>query len=168
MAIVYEHDYGLIKLRELVRTPGLEILVRQAEPKTYVNVLREIKNREIHNLIIDTRPEHMAMFLKGILKLQMNEYKYHYLFTTFDVESFDLEDFKYNFVNITAFRLVESEDVAIREILKDIDRFYAKQNIKFFNKTKLIEVRLFKYLGKFFKSFYVIYNLNLQYILLHL
>ena len=31
-------------------------------------------------------------------------HRYHYTFTTFDVETLDLEDFKYNQVNITAFR----------------------------------------------------------------
>ena len=30
--------------------------------------------------------------------------QYHYTFTSFDVETLDLEDFKYNHVNITAFR----------------------------------------------------------------
>ena len=32
-------------------------------------------------------------------------FQYHYTFTSFDVETLDLEDFKYNQVNITAFRL---------------------------------------------------------------
>jgi hypothetical protein len=31
-------------------------------------------------------------------------FQYHYTFTSFDVESLDLEDFQYNQVNITAFR----------------------------------------------------------------
>lgn len=70
----------------------------------------------------------------------MNDYKYHYLFTTFDIDSFDLEDFKYNFVNITAFRLVDAEDVGVREILKDMDRFYVNQQHKLVNKTSIIEV----------------------------
>ncbi|KMZ07267.1 uncharacterized protein Dsimw501_GD26904 [Drosophila simulans] len=50
----------------------------------------------------------------------MNEYKYHYLFTSFDLETYDLEDFKYNFVNITSFRLVDTADVGVKQILKDI------------------------------------------------
>lgn len=71
----------------------------------------------------------------------MNEYKYHYLFTTFDLESFNLDDFKYNFVNITAFRLVDAEDVGVREILKDMDRYHATQiQHSFNNRTKIIEV----------------------------
>ncbi|XP_041674487.1 glutamate receptor ionotropic, kainate 2 isoform X2 [Drosophila eugracilis] len=53
----------------------------------------------------------------------MNEYKYHYLFTSFDLEMYDLEDFKYNFVNITSFRLVDIEDVGVKQILKGLRSF---------------------------------------------
>lgn len=58
----------------------------------------------------------------------MNEYKYHYLFTSFDIELFDLEDFKYNFVNITSFRLVDVNDVGVKEILKDMETFKYRNN----------------------------------------
>lgn len=58
----------------------------------------------------------------------MNEYKYHYFFTSFDLETFDLEDFKYNFVNITSFRLVDLSDVSVKEILKDMES-YDRQTI---------------------------------------
>ncbi|XP_017467765.1 PREDICTED: glutamate receptor ionotropic, kainate 2-like isoform X2 [Rhagoletis zephyria] len=58
----------------------------------------------------------------------MNEYKYHYLFTSFDIETFDLEDFKYNFVNITSFRLVDVGDVSVRNILKDMEAFRSEHN----------------------------------------
>ncbi|CAH0390022.1 unnamed protein product [Bemisia tabaci] len=126
VAIIYEQDYGLMKLRELIRAPGrrdVELHLRQAEPATYRDVLKEIKSKEIHNLLIDTKPENMHLFLRGILQLQMNDFKFHYLFTSFDIETFDLEDFKYNFVNMTAFRIIDTEDVGVREIFKDMARF---------------------------------------------
>lgn len=101
-----------------------------------------------------------------ILQLQMNDYKYHYLFTTFvstlgprkwmergstrpenairlsvfqDIETFDLEDFKYNFVNITAFRLVDAEDVGVRSILRDMERYQPSGNT-ILNKSRVIQV----------------------------
>ncbi|XP_044270327.1 glutamate receptor ionotropic, kainate 2-like isoform X1 [Tribolium madens] len=131
VAIIYEEDYGLIKLRELVRSPhngDLEIHLRQADPESYRAVLKEIKSKEIHNIVIDTKPSNMQHFLKGILQLQMNDYKYHYLFTTFDMETFDLEDFKYNFVNMTAFRVVDVTDLSVQEVLRDMARFQANIN----------------------------------------
>ncbi|XP_046667625.1 glutamate receptor ionotropic, kainate 2-like isoform X4 [Homalodisca vitripennis] len=141
VAVIYEQDYGLVKLRELVRAPSkrdVEIHLRQADPDTYRAVLKEIKTKEIHNLIVDTRPEHMHHFLRGILQLQMNDYKYHYLFTTFDIETFDLEDFKYNFVNMTAFRIVDAEDVGVMEILKDMERFQSNGQ-SLLNKSRIIQ-----------------------------
>lgn len=65
-AIITEEHYGLIKLRELMKTPGIEIIVRQADPSTYNAILKEIKNKEINNLIIDTNPENINEFLKGV------------------------------------------------------------------------------------------------------
>ncbi|XP_076672014.1 glutamate receptor ionotropic, kainate 2 isoform X10 [Andrena cerasifolii] len=141
VAIIYEDDYGLVKLRELVRSPKsreIEVNLRQADPDSYRQVLSEMKSKEVRNLIVDTRPEHMHHFLRMILQLQMNDYKYHYLFTTFDIETFDLEDFKYNFVNITAFRLVDAEDVGVRGILRDMERYQPSGNT-ILNKSRVIQ-----------------------------
>ncbi|KAK9506826.1 hypothetical protein O3M35_008688 [Rhynocoris fuscipes] len=71
----------------------------------------------------------------------MNDYKYHYLFTTFDIESFNMEDFKYNFVNMTAFRIVDLEDLSVKEILKDMERFQTHGSSSApNNRTRSIEV----------------------------
>ncbi|XP_032687022.1 glutamate receptor ionotropic, kainate 2-like isoform X6 [Odontomachus brunneus] len=141
VAIIYEDDYGLVKLRELVRSPkirDIEVNLRQTDPDSYRQVLSEMKSKEIRNLIVDTRPEHMHHFLRMILQLQMNDYKYHYLFTTFDIETFDLEDFKYNFVNITAFRLVDADDLGVRSILRDMERYQPAGNT-ILNKSRIIQ-----------------------------
>lgn len=66
----------------------------------------------------------------------MNEYKYHYLYTKLDIDAFDLDDFKYNFVNITAFRLVDIENIGVREVIKDMKRFQQKQQQKYQTKTQ--------------------------------
>ncbi|KAG5884118.1 hypothetical protein JTB14_009173 [Gonioctena quinquepunctata] len=127
IAIIYENEYGLLKLRELMRSNdgSSEIYLHQANPESYQTVLEDIKNKEIHNIVIDTKATNMEYFLKGILQLQMNDYKYHYLLTTFDMETLDLEDFKYNFVNMTAFRIVNIEDLPVREVLRDMVKFQA-------------------------------------------
>ncbi|KAF6208028.1 hypothetical protein GE061_016477 [Apolygus lucorum] len=141
LAILYEEDYGLMKLRELVRSPedrNVEVHLRQADPSNYKAVLKEIKSKEIHNLLVDTRPENIRTFLKRVIQLQMNDYKYHYLFTTFDLESYNLEEFKYNFVNMTAFRIVDIEDLGVKELLKDMERFQP-HGPSIFNRSKTIE-----------------------------
>lgn len=65
----------------------------------------------------------------------MNDYKYHYLFTTFDIETFDLEDFKYNFVNMTAFRIVDIDDLAVTEVLRDMAKFQSNREIQPINSS---------------------------------
>jgi glutamate receptor, ionotropic, invertebrate len=75
----------------------------------------------------------------------MNDFKYHYLFTSFDLETFDgrtsMEDFRYNFVNITAFRLIDTNDVFVKETLKEMEQHFSRQhhNVKF-KKNLAVEV----------------------------
>ena len=40
-----------------------------------------------------------------------------------DLETFDLEDFKYNFVNISAFRIVDAGSNVTRQLLRDMEKF---------------------------------------------
>ncbi|KMQ95198.1 glutamate ionotropic kainate 2-like protein [Lasius niger] len=69
----------------------------------------------------------------------MNDYRYHYMFTTFDIETFDLEDFKYNSVNMTAFRLVDLEEPKVAEVLKQMERFQPAIGHAILNKTGVIQ-----------------------------
>ncbi|CRK95897.1 CLUMA_CG009343, isoform A [Clunio marinus] len=147
-AIIYEQDAGIydcdkhrhfsgiclgvIRLRDLLSFSPIDILVKTADQKSYHGILQELKDKEIYNMIIDIHDtESMSDFLKAILELQMNDFKYHYLFTSFDLETFEMEDFRYNFVNITAFRLVDTNDVFVKEILKEMEQFSRQHNVKF-------------------------------------
>ncbi|KAH8342593.1 hypothetical protein KR084_011375, partial [Drosophila pseudotakahashii] len=121
--ILQEKEYGIINLHQLSRSVQGEVHMRQVSRGSYLSVLKEFKGKEIHNIIIDTNSDGISILLKNILQQQMNEYKYHYLFTSFDLETYDLEDFKYNFVNITSFRLVDIGDVGVKQILKDLGSY---------------------------------------------
>ncbi|XP_037073866.1 glutamate receptor ionotropic, kainate 1-like [Pollicipes pollicipes] len=86
VAVVYEEDAGLVKLQDLVKAPPdleMEVYIRQAGPSHYRHVLREIKDKGIFNLVVDTNPENIQLFLRSLLQLQMNDDRYHYLFTCF-------------------------------------------------------------------------------------
>lgn len=54
------------------------------------------------------------------------------------METFDLEDFKYNFVNISAFRMVDADAVATRHLLRDMEKFQPIGQ-KILNKTNIIQ-----------------------------
>ncbi|XP_063237622.1 glutamate receptor ionotropic, kainate 2 isoform X1 [Bacillus rossius redtenbacheri] len=126
VAIIYEEDYGLFKLQDLVKLPPavrMDLYIRQSSPATYRQVLREVRQKDIFKLIVDTNPRHIPQFFRAILQLQMNDYRYHYMFTTFDIETFDLEDFKYNSVNMTAFRLVDVDSRKVADALEQMEKF---------------------------------------------
>ena len=50
-------------------------------------VLREIKKKGIRNIVVDTDPNNINYFFRVVLQLQMNNNKFHYMFTSFDVET---------------------------------------------------------------------------------
>jgi hypothetical protein len=59
-----------------------------------------------------------------------------------DIETFDLEDFKYNSVNITAFRLVDLEDARVVRTLDQIQRFQPV-GYNILNRSRVIQVGTF-------------------------
>ena len=56
-----------------------------------------------------------------------------------DIETFDLEDFKSNSVNMTAFRLVDLEEPKVAEVLRQMERFQPIGHA-ILNKTGVIQV----------------------------
>lgn len=55
------------------------------------------------------------------------------------MEIFDLEDFKYNFVNMTAFRLIDSSNTQVGGILEEIEKIQAVGQ-PILNRSKVIQV----------------------------
>ncbi|KAK6645241.1 hypothetical protein RUM43_001517 [Polyplax serrata] len=76
VAIIYEEDYafhtggaGLFKLQDLVKSPPnskTEMYIRQANPSTYRHVLKEIRQKEIYKLLVDTNPAHTNAFFRAV------------------------------------------------------------------------------------------------------
>jgi ionotropic kainate glutamate receptor 2 len=58
------------------------------------------------------------------------------------METFDLEDFKYNSVNITAFRLVDVEDARVVKMLDQMERFQPIGHV-ILNRSGVIQVGIF-------------------------
>lgn len=54
-----------------------------------------------------------------------------------------MEDLKYNFVNITAFRLVDTNDVFVKETLKEMEQYSNLHHDVNFERNLAIEVSTF-------------------------
>ena len=60
-----------------------------------------------------------------------------------DIETYDLEAFKYNFVNITAFRAVDSEYYKVMQNLKEMEKATlagTNQSIGIINRSRILQV----------------------------
>jgi ionotropic glutamate receptor len=64
-----------------------------------------------------------------------------FVFLFQDLETFDLEDFKYNSVNITAFRIVDVDHPKVKEILEVIEKFQPIGHA-ILNKSGIIQVMI--------------------------
>ena len=56
-------------------SPDFQLAFPQTQPSNYRKVLREIKSKEIFNIIVDTSKEHIHLFFRTLLQLQMNNDK---------------------------------------------------------------------------------------------
>lgn len=56
-----------------------------------------------------------------------------------DIESFDLEDFQHNYVNMTAFRIVDAEDSSVQRVLKDMEKYSSFSHF-IIDKSQMIKV----------------------------
>ncbi|XP_076356975.1 glutamate receptor ionotropic, kainate 2-like isoform X2 [Tachypleus tridentatus] len=124
VAVIYEENVSLIRLQELVRPPQtVQFMFRKCNRSNFRETLHDVKMRGVYSIVADIKHTSVPLLLKAILQVQMNDYKYHYHFFTFDLETFNLEDFRYNFVNMTAFRLVDSNHPTVKQLLKDMETF---------------------------------------------
>ena len=82
-AILYEDDFGLVRLQDLVRTPytkNLELYIRQTTPDNYRMVLKEIKKKGIHNIIVDTSSSNMNYFFRYYFLKYISNYRFLYMY----------------------------------------------------------------------------------------
>ncbi|KAL0853117.1 hypothetical protein ABMA27_012883 [Loxostege sticticalis] len=125
MGIIYE-DYGYGELNVLnIAKDGRDMYaVGCNNAHEYRRALAQLKAQNIARVIVDTDPRRVRQLARAILQLQMNNEDYHYIFTSFDMELFDLEDFYYNRVNISGWRLVDRDSDKVKEALQVMEKFH--------------------------------------------
>jgi hypothetical protein len=140
--IVYVYHLDLEKIRCLLGGPGtlmpkLDLTLKLANYEyEYRSILRDIAKRRITNIIIDLPPTDTFLLLKTALQSGMINSTYQYILTTLDVQTIDMEDYKYNKANITAFRIVKSDTSFHKYISYNLTDYYnsnwkeiGKQNV---------------------------------------
>ena len=118
--------------------PKLDLTLKIANYEyEYRSILRDIAKRRITNIIIDLQPEESQTFLKMALQTGMINATYQYILTTLDIETINLEDYKYNKANITAFRLVKTDSNFHKYITYNLTDYY-NNNWKEHGKNKVL------------------------------
>ncbi|XP_054983237.1 glutamate receptor ionotropic, kainate 1 isoform X1 [Sorex araneus] len=123
VTVVYEDSTGLIRLQELIKAPSrynIKIKIRQLPSgnKDAKSLLKEMKKGKEFYVIFDCSHETAAEILKQILFMGMMTEYYHYFFTTLDLFALDLELYRYSGVNMTGFRLVNTENPHVSSIIE--------------------------------------------------
>lgn len=59
----------------MIHSPRLDIYIRKIDPTSYLSILKEVKNKEFFNFIIEAQPEHMLQLLT-IVRFILKFYSY--------------------------------------------------------------------------------------------
>ncbi|KAJ2938703.1 hypothetical protein O0L34_g12031 [Tuta absoluta] len=125
MGIIYEdYGYGELNMLNLAKDGRDMYAVRCESPHEYRRALAQLKAQKVSHILVDTDPQHWRVLARAILQLQMNNEDYHYIFTSFDMELMDLEDFYYNRVNMSGWRLVDRGSERVKETLQVMEKFH--------------------------------------------
>ncbi|KAM6933901.1 glutamate receptor ionotropic, kainate 1 isoform 3-T3 [Xenentodon cancila] len=123
VTVVYEDATGLIRLQELIKAPSrysIKIKIRQLPTgsKDARPLLKEMKKGKEFYVIFDCSYQTSADVLKQILSMGMMTEYYHYFFTTLDLFALDLEPYRYSGVNMTGFRLLNTDNPKVASVLE--------------------------------------------------
>ncbi|XP_023661128.1 glutamate receptor ionotropic, kainate 1 isoform X2 [Paramormyrops kingsleyae] len=122
VTVVYEDSSGLMRLQELIKAPSrynIKIKIRQLPlgSKDARTLLKEMKKGKELFVIFDCSWQTAANILKQILTLGMMTEHYHFFFTTLDLFALDLEPYRYSGVNMTGFRLVNTDSAQVAAVM---------------------------------------------------
>uniref|UniRef100_A0A3B4BMK7 Receptor ligand binding region domain-containing protein n=1 Tax=Periophthalmus magnuspinnatus TaxID=409849 RepID=A0A3B4BMK7_9GOBI len=123
VTVVYDDSTGLIRLQELIKAPSrynIRLKIRQlpADTKDAKPLLKEMKRGKEFHIIFDCGHEMAAGILRQALAMGMMTEYYHYIFTTLDLFALDVEPYRYSGVNMTGFRILNTENSLVASIIE--------------------------------------------------
>lgn len=92
--------------------------MRQFESSDYRVVLKELYQLKIKNLIVDVPRNRIQQVLSHAIAVNMLSEYHDYIFTCLDLETVDLQDFRYIGANISSFSLIDRYSSDYKDIIK--------------------------------------------------
>ncbi|XP_072890586.1 glutamate receptor ionotropic, kainate 3 isoform X2 [Hemitrygon akajei] len=114
---------GLIRLQELITAPSrynIRLKIRQLpiDSSDARPLLKEMKRGREFRIIFDCSYTMAAQILKQAMAMGMMTEYYHYIFTTLDLFALDLDSYRYCGVNMTGFRILNTENLHVASIIE--------------------------------------------------
>uniref|UniRef100_UPI00398EF48D glutamate receptor ionotropic, kainate 3 n=1 Tax=Pristiophorus japonicus TaxID=55135 RepID=UPI00398EF48D len=121
--VVYDDSTGLIRLQELITAPSrynIRLKIRQLpiDSTDARPLLKEMKRGREFRIIFDCSYTMAAQILKQAMSMGMMTEYYHYIFTTLDLFALDLDSYRYCGVNMTGFRILNTENLHVSSIIE--------------------------------------------------
>ncbi|XP_069751924.1 glutamate receptor ionotropic, kainate 3-like [Narcine bancroftii] len=121
--VVYDDSTGLIRLQELITAPSrynIRLKIRQLpiDSSDARPLLKEMKRGREFRIIFDCSYTMAAQILKQAMAMGMMTEYYHYIFTTLDLFALDLDSYRYCGVNMTGFRILNTENMHVASIIE--------------------------------------------------
>ena len=122
--ILFQTEDSLVKLQELIKVPqnfeDVKMTLRQLDLTTddYRPLLKEIKKSGETRIVLDCDFDKVQDILRQADEIGLINDYHAYIITNLDVERLDLSDLKFNNVNITGLRLVDTANPDVAEYVK--------------------------------------------------
>ncbi|KAF2367887.1 Receptor ligand binding region [Trinorchestia longiramus] len=119
-AVVCDSDDGLVRVKEVIKDSSLAVTLRELPGGLdYRELLKEIKMSGVVHILLDVHRSKIHSILKQAQQIGLMTAYHHYFITSLDLYTVDLEDFRYGGTNITALRLIDLNNGALQQILRD-------------------------------------------------
>ncbi|XP_060567354.1 glutamate receptor ionotropic, kainate 1-like [Ruditapes philippinarum] len=122
--VIYEDGESLVrlhKLLEVARGDEYKMTIRRLEiyQHTYKSMLKELKEKPEYRIIIDCHASKIKKFLEEADELNMLSAYYHFHFTSLDMSTLDLDEFRHKGANITSMRLIDPNNPDVMSIMAE-------------------------------------------------
>ncbi|XP_064105620.1 LOW QUALITY PROTEIN: glutamate receptor ionotropic, kainate 2-like [Macrobrachium nipponense] len=118
--IIYESNNGLIRVQELLKDHSFTISLRQLPlSQDYRPMLKEAKKAGVTHVVLDVKRENIFRVLKQAQQIGMMTSYHNYFFTSLDLHTVEVEDFRHGGTNITSMRIVDPENPLVQRVIHD-------------------------------------------------
>lgn len=121
LVIIYQDEESLIKLQEVLKLPksyeGLKITLRQlyTDSNDFRPLLKEIFKSGETRIVLDCEFDLIEAILDQADEIGMINDYHNYLITSLDIERVNISPFKFDNVNITGFRMVDTSRPEVQQ-----------------------------------------------------